>query len=147
MIIAGEQDLNLKNSIEKVSESWGGYFQLEMVPYDEWKLIIEKWKHKGKKIIHLTMYGENLSVIEKSKPFNELRRQPNNVAIVLGGEKIPGKVFRYSDWNIAITNQPHSEVGALAIFLDHFFDNALKTTFKKSKKQIIPSLEGKKIYK
>ncbi|MFX0087444.1 MAG: tRNA (cytidine(56)-2'-O)-methyltransferase [Candidatus Hodarchaeota archaeon] len=147
MIITGEQDLNLENSINKVSESWGGNFHLEIVPYDEWKTIIEKWKYTGRKIIHLTMYGENLSVFEKSKAFNELRKQSNNVAVVLGGEKIPGKVFRYSDWNIAITNQPHSEVGSLAIFLDHFFDNALETSFKNSKKQIIPSLEGKKIFK
>jgi tRNA (cytidine56-2'-O)-methyltransferase len=147
MIIAGEQDKSLKNSINKVSEAWGGHFQLEMVPYDEWKPVIENWKHEGRKIIHLTMYGENLSIFEKSKIFNELRKQPSNVVVILGGEKVPGKVFQYSDWNIAITNQPHSEVSSLAIFLDHFLVNALETSFKNSKKQIIPSLKGKKIYK
>lgn len=147
MIIAGEKDLKLKDSINKVSDSWGGGFNLEFVPYDEWKPIIEKWKIKGMKIIHLTMYGENLSTFEKSDTFVELRKQPNNIAIILGGEKVPGKVFQYANWNVSITNQPHSEVGSLAIFLDHFIVNALKTSFSNPKKQIIPSLEGKKNYR
>ena len=69
-----------------------------------------------------------------------------DVRIILGGKKVPGKVFSYADWNVAISNQPHSEVGALAIFLDHLFPNALNQSFDNPQKQINPSLKGKKNY-
>jgi tRNA (cytidine56-2'-O)-methyltransferase len=147
MIVAGENDPNLKESITKINAEWGGNFQLEIVPYDEWKDIILGWKTDKKKIVHLTMYGGNLPNFKKLKLLDELRQNLMDVRIILGGEKVPAKVFQYADWNVAISNQPHSEVGALAIFLDHLFPNSLNKSFDNPQKQIIPSLKGKKNYK
>ena len=97
MIVAGENDPNLKESITKVNTEWGGKFQLEIVPYDEWKEIILGWKNKNRKIVHLTMYGENLPNFKKLKLLEELMQNLTEVRIILGGEKVPSKVFQYAD--------------------------------------------------
>ena len=66
--------------------------------------------------------------------------------IVVGGEKVPSKVFKYSNWNVAVSNQPHSEVGALAVFLHSLLPDALEKDFPNSTRQILPSIQGKKSY-
>ena len=49
-------------------------------------------------------------------------------------------------WNIAITNQPHSEVAALAVFLGLLITDSLKLNFPNSVRQIQPSIKGVKSY-
>ena len=147
IVIAGDEDKNLIKTINEVSFEWGGNFQLEIIPDNEWNIFIKNWKSDNKnRVVHLTMYGENLSIFEKSKDFENIKKHPRNLLVVVGGKKIPGKVFQYADWNIAISNQPHSEVSSLAIFLDHFLPDALQIHFSNAQKQIIPSLDGKKEY-
>ncbi len=148
IIIAGEEDKNLEKSVKKVVSEWGGNFQVEFIPREEWKRVIEQWKENNKRIIHLTMYGENLIEFEETTAFESLRRLQNlsNVLIVVGGKKVPGKVFSYADWNIAVGNQPHSEVSSLAVFLNHLMPQALKMKYSNAEKQIIPSIDGKKMY-
>ncbi|UCG00378.1 MAG: tRNA (cytidine(56)-2'-O)-methyltransferase [Candidatus Heimdallarchaeota archaeon] len=149
LVIAGDKDENLLNTLAKVNSEWGGNLQLKLIPYDDWKTFIHNWKaDTRKRIVHLTMYGENLSIFEKSKEFLSLKKLSqgsSDLLVVVGGEKIPGKVFKIADWNIAISNQPHSEVASLAVFLDHIKDNALQIQFSNAIKQIIPSMEGNKI--
>jgi tRNA (cytidine56-2'-O)-methyltransferase len=149
LVIAGDEDEKLSRTLEKVVSEWGGSFQLELIPYKDWKTFLQAWKNDpNKKIVHLTMYGENLSVFEKTDEFISLKRlfhNSTNLLVVVGGEKIPGKVFEYANWNIAISNQPHSEVASLAVFLDHINSNALQIQFSNALKKIVPSLEGKKI--
>ncbi|UCE13712.1 MAG: tRNA (cytidine(56)-2'-O)-methyltransferase [Candidatus Heimdallarchaeota archaeon] len=151
LVVAGDKDKNLEETIFNVVKEWGGTFQFEIIPYDNWKSFLSQWKsNERNKIAHLTMYGENLTIFEKSDDFLNLKRHPQNLSgllVVVGGEKIPGKVFHCADWNIAITNQPHSEVGSLAVFLDHLIPNALQTKNSDAKKQIIPSLKGKKLFR
>lgn len=150
MVIAGDEDKNLLKTVDKVNSEWGGSFQLMIIPYDQWKTFLLSWRNvKHNKIVHLTMYGENLPIFEKSRDFINLKNHPSdlsNLLIVVGGKKIPGKVFHYADWNIAITNQPHSEVSSLAVFLDHLNTDALQTRFSNPLKEISPSIEGKKRY-
>ncbi|MFX0120890.1 MAG: tRNA (cytidine(56)-2'-O)-methyltransferase [Promethearchaeota archaeon] len=147
LIIAGDEDIKLIKSIQKVNLEWGGNFQLKMIPYDEWKTYVEEWGNdENHKIVHLTMYGENLSNFEQLEAFNKIEKHLENLLIIVGGKKIPGKIFQYADWNIAISNQPHSEVSSLAVFLDHINSNALQINYPNALKQIIPSLEGKKGY-
>jgi tRNA (cytidine56-2'-O)-methyltransferase len=48
--------------------------------------------------------------------------------------------------NIAVGNQPHSEIAALAIFLDRYFQGKeLVNTFENAKMRIIPSSRGKRV--
>ncbi|MFX0170357.1 MAG: tRNA (cytidine(56)-2'-O)-methyltransferase [Candidatus Hodarchaeota archaeon] len=150
IIITGEEDNSLVQSIEKIVSEWGGNFHLDLVPYDDWKSILLRWKEEKKKIVHLSMYGENLSDFESTEDFYNLKNQPQNLKnllVIVGGKKVPGKVFHYADWNIAIGNQPHSEVSSLAVFLDHLIPNALQIQFENAEKRISPSLRGKKKFK
>jgi tRNA (cytidine56-2'-O)-methyltransferase len=51
-----------------------------------------------------------------------------------------------ANFNIAIGHQPHSEISALAIFLDRLSNGTeLKKIFKDAKINIIPSKDGKNI--
>ncbi|MHA1974636.1 MAG: tRNA (cytidine(56)-2'-O)-methyltransferase [Candidatus Hodarchaeales archaeon] len=149
LIISGDRDEHLITSVNKVVAEWGGEFTLEIYPREKWKEIVLEWKQENKKIVHLTMYGQNIIDFKKTKEFQLLRSTPLallNLMIIVGGEKVPGSVFQYADWNIAITNQPHSEVSSLAIFLEHLIPDSLKIDFPNAKRKIIPSLEGKKGY-
>ncbi len=145
IIIAGDEDKKLLATIRQVNLEWGGNFCLEMISYDKWRTFIEQWRRNSdNKIIHLTMYGENLSIFEKSKDFANMKKGLENLLVVVGGKKIPSKIFQYADWNIAISNQPHSEVSSLAVFLDHLNPKSLQIQFNNAYKQIVPSLKGKK---
>ena len=73
-------------------------------------------------------------------------RKLDKMLIVVGGPKVPGRVYHESDFNVAVTSQPHSEVAALAIAL-HEIQNGeeLKRTFPKSKLRILPTAHGKRV--
>jgi len=132
---SGERDKNLEKSIRKVVENWGGSFEIK---YEKnWRKLIKNWKGK---IAHLTMYG--LPIQDK---INEIRECKKDLLIIVGSEKVPGEVYDLSDWNVAFTNQPHSEVSALAVFLGEFFKWKLKNKFEKGKIKIVPQQKGKKI--
>jgi len=133
---SGERDENLEKSIKKVVKNWGGPFEIK---YERnWERVIKNWKGK---IVHLTMYG-----LPVQNVMNEIRECKKDLLIIIGSEKVPGDVYHLSDWNIAIRNQPHSEVAALAIFLDRFFrDEKSSKSFNKEKIRIVPQERGKKI--
>ncbi|MEM3184417.1 MAG: tRNA (cytidine(56)-2'-O)-methyltransferase, partial [Candidatus Hadarchaeales archaeon] len=62
----------------------------------------------------------------------------------VGAAKVPAEVFELADYNVAIGNQPHSEVAALAVFLDRLFEGKeLERDFPNWKLKIIPSERGK----
>src|SRR5579875_453060 len=111
MYYSGEKDENLEIKIKGVNERFGGDFSIEYV--NGWREIIENFQ--GKKV-HLTMYGiPILEEIEKIKSFDK-------ILVIVGSTKVPKEIYFLSDFNIAITNQPHSEIAALAVFLDKVFD-------------------------
>jgi tRNA (cytidine56-2'-O)-methyltransferase len=63
----------------------------------------------------------------------------------VGAEKVPRDVFDLVDANVAIGNQPHSEVAALAIFLDRLLGGkALRQEFE-GRLQIRGSPRGKHV--
>jgi tRNA (cytidine56-2'-O)-methyltransferase len=134
-------DEELKGNIEGVVERFGGPFFVEMG--DSWKEIIERWHSGGGEIIHLTMYGlPLLEVIAKIKQSSKKK------LVVVGSEKVPKEFYQISDYNIAITNQPHSEIAALCIFLDRFFDGKAvegSKQFEGAKLKIIPCAHGKNV--
>ncbi|MEM0258129.1 MAG: tRNA (cytidine(56)-2'-O)-methyltransferase, partial [Thermofilum sp.] len=78
----------------------------------------------------------------------EIRNSGRDVLVVVGGKKVPREVYELADFNVAIGNQPHSEVAALAIFLDRLFEGReLVREFKGAKLKIIPSARGKRVVK
>ena len=139
IIFSGEKDQGLIDSIKRITDKWGGYFK---VRYEKkWEKVIEEFKSRGYYIVLLTMYGINLpDIIYKI-------RKKKNLLVIVGSEKIPGEVYNLCDAQIAIGNQPHSEISALSIFLDWYQEGKeLKTEFN-GKIKIIPQSKGKKTKK
>ena len=62
------------------------------------------------------MYG--MPLMEKMP---EMKKQ-EKILIVVGSEQVPAEIYQLADYNISVTNQPHSEVAALAITLDRLMD-------------------------
>ncbi len=149
IVIAGETDNNIKKSLEKVVSEWGGSFHIDFIKYEDWIEIITAWKKNNGGIIHLTMYGVNIEEFQRSSEFFYLRNSEeklNKLLIIVGGEKVPKKVFKLADWNIGISNQPHSEVASLAIFLEKLIPQSLNIKFLNPKRKINPSIKGEKLY-
>ena len=62
------------------------------------------------------------------------------------GTKVPGELFRMADHNVAVGNQPHSEVAALAVFLESWLgpvDDSSRFTGGQIK--VVPSERGKRV--
>ncbi|MCX6778037.1 MAG: tRNA (cytidine(56)-2'-O)-methyltransferase [Candidatus Micrarchaeota archaeon] len=145
VIVTGEDASEIVAGVNKLTKNWGGNF---VATYEEnWRKVIVGWKKNGKgKVIHLTMYGERIQdkigEIRKSNP-NSKNKNP---LVIVGSQKVPGEIYAMADYNISVTTQPHSEVAALAIFLDRFFEGKeLAKTFANAKIKITPSAMGKKI--
>jgi len=125
----GQKDKEMEESVLKVVNNFGGDFQIEHVKNIQ-SLV------KGKIIVHLTMYGADFrEYVDKVK---------GNILVIVGGEKVPPEIYEMADYNLGVTNQPHSEVAALGVFLDHLN----KSKFRKfeGKVQVVPNLKGKKLF-
>ncbi len=137
-ILLASNDPGIEKSIDDVTDRWGGsfFFRNDV----NWKHEIKKWKKEGGYVCHLSMYGINLpDVVEEIKSRDKLM-------IVVGAEKVPPEIYEMADWNVAVGNQPHSEVAALAITLDRISDNdPLKKRFEGSRLEIMPMDRGKKV--
>lgn len=141
-LLSDSEDGKLKDTIEKVTRTWGGNFFFRMGT--SWKSNIKNWKAKGGVIVHLTAYGEN---IQTSDVLDRIKASKGDILLIVGSQKVP-KIFytnEVSDFNVSIGNQPHSECSALAIFLDRFFEGyELSLNFQKAKIKIVPQKRGKK---
>ena len=68
------------------------------------------------------------------------------IAVLIGSQKVEREVYEKVDYNIAITHQPHSEIAALAIFLDRYQEGKeLEKKFKNKKICIKGQKNGKKV--
>lgn len=142
-ILADTIDQKIRETVERVNARWGGEFSFEMGT--KWKTIVHDWKGAGGVVVHLTAYGEN---IQTSTVIDRIRATQKPVLVLVGSQKVPREFYsaEFSDFNVAIGNQPHSECAALAIFLDRFFlGKFLGKTFKNAKIRIVPQDRGKKL--
>ncbi|MEM3213281.1 MAG: tRNA methyltransferase, partial [Metallosphaera sp.] len=68
------------------------------------------------------------------------------ILVIVGAEKVEGWYYHIADFNVAISNQPHSEVASLAIFLDRLYKGEqLNLIFGDSKISVIPTNGGKRV--
>ena len=137
VIFSGDKDDDLIYSVQKTTNDWGGPFEVE---YNEnWKQVIKNFS--GTKV-HLTIYG--LPIQDK---ISEIKAA-QDLLIIVGGEKVPPEVYELTDFNIGVTNQPHSEVAALAVFMDQYYQGKeLSKQFKNPKLRITPNGKGKTVEK
>ena len=133
-----EAEAELIDQVRDVNESWGGRF--EVTVGTPWRSVVGEARKDGRKVVHLTMYG--LPLLER---VGELRRF-TKFLVVVGGPKVPGEMYHMADYNISVTNQPHSEVAALAIALHEIQGGEeLKRDFGKSKLRVLPKERGKQV--
>ncbi|MEM2214445.1 MAG: tRNA (cytidine(56)-2'-O)-methyltransferase [Candidatus Nezhaarchaeales archaeon] len=133
-----EKDENIEKKIYQVNKTFGGSFAAKTgvnVPS-----TIKELKMKGFCIVHLTMYGIPLPQV-----IGEIRGK-DKLLILVGGPKVPKYFYEVADYNVSITNQPHSEVAAIAVFLDWLYEGKeFGLKFEGGKIEIEPSCRGKRV--
>ena len=137
-IIMQEVNPDIKDTISEINRTWGGDFEVEIT--DNWKKILKLKKNQSFKIVHLTMYGEIINSV-----IDEIRKE-EQILVVVGAEKVPREMYDLADYNVAIGNQPHSEISALAVLLDRVLNG--KQFLKKhvnAQREIIPTKKGKTV--
>jgi len=132
-VLVDRPDPTLEQTVRGVVARFGGDFRIETGV--EWRKVLRSWD--GPKV-HLTMYGERVKAIEKIP-----RR--SNLLVLVGAEKVPPDAFRLADLNLAVGNQPHSEVAALAVFLDRYTQGSWTRKRLRGKLTILPSARGKRM--
>jgi tRNA (cytidine56-2'-O)-methyltransferase len=139
VVLSGDEDTKLMKNVEDVVARWGGPFEVDY--RKNWNNLIDEWKNNQGEVIHLTMYGSPVQEI-----VDEIRNSPQKKLVVVGGSRVPTKIYKQADWNVAVTSQPHSEVSALAVFLHMLSEGKeLEKEFEGGKMEIVPSQQGKKV--
>ena len=134
-IIITTKDEKIENSVKDIANRFGGNF--EIITGVSGKKVIREFKGI---IVHLTMYGLPVDEVIADIP------KDRDLLIVVGAEKVPREIYEVADFNVAVGNQPHSEVAALAIFLDRYFEGMeLKRDFENARMKVIPQKKGKKV--
>ena len=137
VILSGEEDPSALETWNSVTERFGGNFECR---YEAKPMGWLRRFSKSGTIIHLTMYGEPW----REAVQNISRDTP--IVVVVGGTKVPGELFKIADHNVSIGNQPHSEVAALAVFLESWVGTLDEPTrFIGGEIEVIPSERAKRI--
>lgn len=130
-------DESVLESLRRVMRIWGG--EMEITCCDSGKRVVREWRSTGGEVIHLTMYGLPLDEV-----IDVIRASPRQKLIIVGAEKVERFYYEESDYNVAVGNQPHSEVSALALFLDRLFRGRwVYINFRGAKLRVIPVSRGK----
>lgn len=136
-ILTDVADEIVHKTLIKVLETWGGDMHFEMgVSSVEY---CKNWKKSGGLIVHLTMYGLHVDDV-----MEDIRRDPRDLLIIIGARKVPRFFYEIADYNVAVGHQPHSEIAALAVFLDRLSEGReLHLKFNNAKIEVMPSPKGK----
>jgi tRNA (cytidine56-2'-O)-methyltransferase len=137
VVIAGDAS-DSRATIEDITARFGGPFEVELS--DEWRPLIREWPGA---VVHLTMYGERVQDVE-----GEIRERHRSepLLVVVGSQKVPFDVYEASDYNVGVTNQPHSEVAGLAVFLDRLFEGReLDREWEGADRKVVPRATGKEV--
>tara|TARA_B100001996_G_scaffold38219_1_gene28064 strand:- start:227 stop:778 length:552 start_codon:yes stop_codon:yes gene_type:complete len=135
-VLCGDADQGVLDTLGDVTTTFGGTFSSE---HQQKPLgYLRHFSKEGGKIVHLTMYGE---------PFEDVTRKittDSPIAVVVGGAKVPGEIYKLADYNIAVGHQPHSEVAALALFMHELMGGvADSANFPDARLEVKPHPSGK----
>ncbi len=127
------KDTTLEKTVNSVVSRFGGDFWIETGISR--KSVMNRWNGT---IVHLTMYGASLNDVIDDIP------RDDDLLVIVGAEKVPPDVYDNAHFNISVSNQPHSEVSALALFLDRYFEGReLDREFSGGEVKIHPTNKGK----
>ena len=132
-VLISTRDPALERTVRNVVRRFGGSFRIETGV--AWRGLLRNWK--GPKV-HLTMYGLPIDDILPRIPRDDL-------LVVVGAEKVPRDVYDLADFNVAVGNQPHSEVAALAVFLDRLLGGRSLQGEPTARIRIRPNPRGKSV--
>ena len=128
------------DTVTDITDRFGGPFEVEQV--ESPRSVVRGWEGG---IVHLTMYGERIQAVER-----EIRSAHQEAGdallVVVGSEKVPFEIYEAADWNVGVTNQPHSEVAGLAVFLDRLYEGReLDREWRDADRQVVPMETGKRV--
>ena len=127
-----------KSTVTDITDRFGGPFEVEVTDSPLGHLR----QFEGR-IVHLTMYG--LPVQDVEDEIQSAHRE-GPLLVVVGAEKVPFEVYDRADWNVGVTNQPHSEIAGLAVFLDRLFEGReLDAEWDDADTRVIPQAAGKRV--
>ena len=143
-LLAGDEDEKMFENVRSVESRFGQAMALEYLdsPMGWLRTFARKDAGDGQPgtVVHLTMYG-----IPHREAIPHIRRD-RPITVVVGGAKVPPEAFSLAHHNVSVGQQPHSEVAALALFLDAWTEGAgLERTFDAPKLVIHPSARGKNV--
>ena len=135
-------------TVREVTDRFGGPFDAEL--RSDQAAVVRGFDGV---VVHLTMYGERVQDVEADvrEAVGAGRETAaggaaRDLLVVVGGEKVPWALYERADYNVAVTNQPHSEVAGLAVFLDRLFDGAeLEREWAGADRSVIPEATGKTV--
>jgi len=138
-------------TVRDITDRFGGPFGVEL--RGDQKAIVRDWEGV---VVHLTMYGERVQEVEgeireaaglpDGAGAGEGAATPRDLLVVVGGEKVPWALYERADFNVGVTNQPHSEVAGLAVFLDRLFEGAeLDREWVDADREVVPEPTGKTV--
>ncbi len=127
-------------TVADITDRFGGPFGVECSGSQ--KALIRNWEGR---VVHLTMYGERIQDVE-----GEIRSAHQDdgdpLLLVVGAEKVTFDIYEAADWNVGVTNQPHSEVAGLAVFLDRLFEGGeLDREWDDADRRVVPMETGKRV--
>ncbi len=109
-VVFPKLDASLQDTVEDVVERFGGSFAVE--ERSSWRALLRDFEGP---ILHLTMYGSpHTEAIEDVQAAED-------AMVVVGAEKVPADVYDLATHNVAVGNQPHSEIAALSTVLYELF--------------------------
>ncbi|MFB6142711.1 MAG: tRNA (cytidine(56)-2'-O)-methyltransferase [Halorientalis sp.] len=137
VLLAGDA-ASRADTVRDITDRFGGPFETETV--DAGEAVVRNWEGT---VVHLTMYGQP---IQDHVADVRTRHREEPLLVVVGAEKVPFAVYEAADWNLAVTNQPHSEVASLAVFLDRLFEGReLDREWVDADRVVRPQATGKRV--
>lgn len=137
-VVLNARDDALVRNVRGVNQRFGAEGFEVVVDERGHKSILEQWRKQGGAVAHLTMYGEPW---QQALPRLQAMAK-GDLLLVVGAEKVPGDLYGLADVNVAVGNQPHSEVAALAVLLHALRPEALDAP-RAGALRIQPSARGK----
>jgi tRNA (cytidine56-2'-O)-methyltransferase len=126
------------DTIADITERFGGPFEVETT--EEPKRLIREFDGS---VVHLTMYGEPIQDVADDIAADHGH---GPLLVVVGAEKVSFEVYEQAAYNVSVTNQPHSEIASLAVFLDRLYDGReLDREWVDPERVVVPMETGKKV--
>lgn len=138
VVLAGDA-ANRCEAIADITDRFGGPFEVEATAAPT--RLLDEWAGS---IVHLTMYG--LPIQDELRAVRETHEAGTALLVVVGAGKVPFDVYEAADWNLAVTNQPHSEIAALGVFLDRLYEGReLDREWADPDREVVPRETGKHV--